>query len=906
MTGSHYSQHNIDIFVELHNKASTGAREIEQDMKKAEQSTDDLTRSAKHNSSQMNNWSTRASKAVKNVGQGFVDGGHKMQDFGAKYRTMSLVTLGFGAKLAETQSKYTRALTSTALANDEYQDGTKTLGQVTEETKNSIDKLSESFKAITKQEMAEQFLEISRAGFTGNDAINVMEASMRLSTATGEDLGYMTEILIRSMGAFGLSSESAGQAATNLAAAANASTMDVGDMTQALNMVGAVAHDSGLTLKETSDAIGYMHDKGIKASTGARSLRTVLAGLNETGSDQNEIMQELGMEVDELGKVKYSNLADFVQKYQQATKNMSDEEKANAAIKIAGKEAYAGFLALTSEAGEAVDEYGNKIEGSTTTLESFAEETAKFTEGDLKNMQQEIENADPWLVMKTQLSDATLALAQELAPTILEVVKKLTEFAEKLQDPAYREFIAKSIELAAKLLAFTQVVGGAGKFVSGFGHIVKGAGSVLSGLGKVSSVVTGLFGKFGGATTLLGGSFGLAVGKAALIAAAITALIAVVVKAYKENEQFREIVDSVFAAVAGFVKASVAIMKAALDGLINIFKTVIEWVKKLGDFFGKIFGKASKDVEKESKKIGDSTEKNTKKAKDSAEKNAKGVGDGVDKGTKKASESAKRNTDKLANDVQSGTARASKSADANAKSLASNVDKGTSKASSNANKNMDKMAKSVDTSSRKASTNFNKNFGKIGDGATKNMDKVTRTVSKDMGKVASDSSKGGTKASGGFRDGFKSIVTNSSTLAGNARSAVTTALSGMNLYNYGYNAMVSFANGMNSAMTYVYQSANYARSAMNSESIISSYSPDGFEDIQMSAIGFGSTPVATVMGKVNHTPPPTPNVLEKDDNSVGDVNIVIYETFDGEKITRVVNDNNAKGKVRIRTVRGGN
>lgn len=893
MTGSHYSQHNIDIFVELHNKASTGAKQIEQDMKKAEVSVDGLTRSQKHNSSQSQSWSTRAGNAVQKVGQGFVDGGHKMQDFGKKYRGMSVATIAAGGKLAETQSKYTRTITSTALANDEYQDGTKTLGQVTEETKASIDKLSESFKTITKQEMAEQFLEISRAGFTGNDAINVMEASMRLSTATGEDLGNMTEILIRSMGAFGLSSESAGEAAATLASAANASTMDVGDMTQALNMVGAVAHDSGLTLKETSDAIGYMHDKGIQASTGARSLRTVLAGLNETGSDQNAIMQELGMEVDDLGKVKYNNLADFVQKYQEATKDMSDEEKANAAIKIAGKEAYAGFLALTSEAGEAVDEYGNKIEGSTKTLESFAEETAQFTEEDLKNMQQEIENADPWAVMKTEIADTALALAQELAPMILEVMKKLTEFLQKLQDPEYRAFIAKTIELGVKFLALTQAVGATGKVVSGFGHVVKGVGGFMKVTGGISKALTGGMG-------LLGGGFAAAALKAAVISAAVVAITKVIVDAYRENETFREIVDAVFSAVAGFVKASVVIMKKALEGLINIFKTAIEWVKKLGDFFNKIFGKASKDVDKESKKIGDSTEKNTKKAKDSAEKNAKGVGDGVDKGTKKASDSAKKNSDQIAKGVDKGTLEASRKAEQNMNKMALNVNTNSEKVVTTVNK----MATDISSAASKATSNFNKSFSNMGKGATTSMNQLTTVVRTSMTRIASDANRGGTNASRDFNNGFRGIVSRARSITSDTRWAVYNGLSGINLFNYGYNAIISFANGMQSAMGAVYRAADHARRASSvSEIAIAQYT--SFEDEpQYSMVGstvgsFGSA-ISSVNNIINNIP--EPDVRDESGNTV---NITIVETVDGEGITRVVNEHNSKDKVRLRTVRGG-
>lgn len=893
MTGSHYSQHNIDIFVELHNKASTGAKQIEQDMKKAEDSVDGLTRSQKHNSSQSQSWSTRAGNAVQKVGQGFVDGGHKMQDFGKKYRGMSVATITAGAKLAETQSKYTRTITATALANDEYQDGTKTLGQVTEETKASIDKLSESFKTITKQEMAGQFLEISRAGFTGNDAINVMEASMRLSTATGEDLGNMTEILIRSMGAFGLSSESAGEAAATLASAANASTMDVGDMTQALNMVGAVAHDSGLTLKETSDAIGYMHDKGIQASTGARSLRTVLAGLNETGSDQNAIMQELGMEVDELGRVKYSSLADFVQKYQDATKDMSDEEKANAAIKIAGKEAYAGFLALTSEAGEAVDEYGNKIEGSTKTLEDFAEETSKFTEEDLKNMQKEIEDSDPWLVMKTEIADTALALAQELAPMILEVMKKLTEFLQKLQDPEYMAFIAKVVEMGVKFLAFSQVVRVVGKFVSGFGHIIKGVGGVMKIVGTVSSALTGGMG-------LLGGGFLLATAKAALIAAAIAAVVKVIVTAYKENEKFREVVDNVFKAAAEFVEVAVELMALALTALIKVFTKVIEWVKKIGEFFGKIFGKASKDVDTESKKIGESTEKNTKKAKDSAEKNAQGVGDGVDKGTKKASDAAKKNSDQVAKGVDKGTLEASRKAEQNMNKMATSVDNNSKQVVATVNK----MSTDISTAAEKATSNFNKSFNNMGKGATNSMKSLSQVVRNGMLKVANDSGRGGTTASRDFNNGFRPISTNARTIAYNTRSAIYSALSGINLYNYGYNAMVSFANGMNSAMGHVYRAANHARSAASSSESFITYSPmdtDG-QGVQMSALGFTSTPVATVMGGVTNVMNNLP-VHKEESKSDTDVNIVIYESFDGDKITRTVNQNNAKERTRIKTIR---
>lgn len=896
--------HIIDIIIDLQNKASSEAKKIEQDMNKTKESTEGLTRSMRHNSSEGQSWGQKMATATGKMGDGFIKGGNKMQDFGKKYRGMSVATLGYTAKLAQAQSEYSRTITSTSLANEDYQNGSKTLGQVTEETKGKVDELSQSFRTFKKQEIAEQFLNISRAGYNGKDAMDVMEASMRLATARGEDLGNMTEILIRAMGAFGMESTQAGEAATILASAANASTMNVGDMTQALNMVGAVAHDSGVTLKETADAIGFMHDKGIQASTGARSLRTVLAGLNEAGSDQNEMLQELGMEVDDLGRVKYANLADFVEKYQNATKNMSDEEKSNMAIKLAGKEAYAGFLALTSEAGEAVDEYGNKIAGSNKTLKDFSEQTAEFTEGDLKKMQEEIEKSDPWSIFKAQLSNTSLALGEALAPSLVKALEKLGVFLEKLQDPEYAKFIGTVIKMAAKFAIFSQVVGVTGKAVTGTGQILKGVSSVMGFLTGSTTKGAGAFKLFSGSGKLLGTAFGLLTSKTVLIAGGIGALVTIVVKAYKEFDWFRDIVDKTMEFFGKIVASVIKYVVERFEKFIGTLGKAIDWVSKFGSKVGSVFKKSSDDTAKNTDKMSKSVEKNTKKASDSAGKNSNKIGSDVDKGTGKARDSAKRNSDKIAQDITENTSKAASQANTNMLAMSKTVDENTSKV----NKSVKNMSSTISKQANQATKNFNSSFSKMGSGASKNMDATGKTVQTGMNRIGKMSENGGKKASTSFVRGFRPIVSNSRSVANEAARTLRSTLGGINLYYAGSSAMASFARGLRSQLSSVSTAATNARNAskVRSQAMLAIPTATNLsEEIQASGIGFSGVSFGGVFESTGTTI--SNNYIKEDSSPIGssdNVNIVIYESFDGDKITRTVNSKNARDKVRIKTVRG--
>lgn len=825
------SQHNIIINIEAKSQAKSEIDGVKRSVNELDGALEQQTRTQRNSTKEGVGFGTKVSGAYDKVSGTLKTTGSNLQSYGNKHKTMSVVATAGLAKMAQKNSEYGKTVVAVTQMSDEFTKEQIKSGEANAKVREEVDKLAQSYTTMSKQDIAEQYLEVARAGFVGADATKILEASMKLSTATGEDLGNMTEILIRSMGAFGLGAESAGEAATILASSANASTSDVSDMIPALNMVGTVAHANGISFKETADAIAFMHDKGIQASTGSRSLRTVLAGLNDSASKQTETFAELGMELED-GRVKFDSLADFVDRYQTATEGMTDAQKKDIATKVAGKEAFAGFLALTSETGEAVDEFGNKVEGSNKNLADFSKETAEFTEGDLNNLKDSMQDADSWGEFKAQLENASLGLATALAPSIEAVLDKLTDFATKLQDPEYAKHVADLIEMGVKYLAFTQVVGVAGGAMKTMGTIMSGAKTIVGlfggGATKAVPAVTAL----GSSGKLAGTLLGAMTSPVGLVVGAIGLLVGAFILAYTKSETFRDIVNGAVKAVVEFVKNPIESLKKAFTSIGKTMEKVGKAIDKVWQGIKGVFKRGSDDSSKSTKKMADDVEKDTSKANKSAKKNADGIGKDIDSGTKKGAESSGKNTAKIASDMEKNMSNASKSA-----------------------------------------------------------------------------GRGGKNASKEFENGIRSMPQIARRIAMETANSLTSGLSGINLHSQGYSAMSSFASGLNSGMGQVYSAVSRARSSASS--MKSAYNspyqlaenPTGEQMFSMvgSTNSFINNPMGAKSGG---------NIQVSGDFSSNaqmpaqsDVTVVIYETFDGDKIVRKVNTTNTRSKARIKTVR---
>lgn len=123
-------------------------------------------------------------------------------------------------------------------------------------------------------EAAEAMLELGKAGFTTEQSISALPSTLQLAAAANMSLGDAANLTANVMKTYGLSVGDLGHANDILAAAANASTIEVTDLREAIKYVGPVAAQTGVGLSQSAAAMALMGEAGIKGSCSGSQQRS--------------------------------------------------------------------------------------------------------------------------------------------------------------------------------------------------------------------------------------------------------------------------------------------------------------------------------------------------------------------------------------------------------------------------------------------------------------------------------------------------------------------------------------------------------------------------------------------------------------------------------------------------------
>lgn len=225
--------------------------------------------------------------------------------------------------------------------------------------------------SFSASQAAEGMENLAAAGFSVTETMEAMPGLLDLAAASGEDLSASSDIAATAIRGFGLEASEAAHVADVLAANANMTNSSVAQTGEALKYIAPVARAAGISLEETSAAIGLMANAGIQGSQAGTTLRGALSRLSKPTDDMCQVMDQLGLEFyDSEGKMK--SLHDQIQMLQKATKGMTDEQRNNALVTLYGQESLSGMLALINEGPDSLD----KLTKSFQECDGIAKETA--------------------------------------------------------------------------------------------------------------------------------------------------------------------------------------------------------------------------------------------------------------------------------------------------------------------------------------------------------------------------------------------------------------------------------------------------------------------------------------------------------------------------------------------------
>lgn len=271
------------------------------------------------------------------------------------------------------------------------------------DAKANIDALRQAaldFGASTKfsaTEAAAGIEALLKAGVSAQDVLGGgLSGALSLAAAGNLDVAGSAEAAASAMTQFGLSGADVPHVADLLAAAAGKAQGEVSDMAAALNQVGLVANQTGLTIEETTGGLAAFASAGLTGSDAGTAFKTMLQSLTPRSAQAAKLMEELNLSAYDaqgnfIGLTAYSGkLADALdgmsQQQQAATLKTifgSDAVRAASVLYKQGADGIQGWIDQTNDAGFAAEVAATKMDNLMGDLEQLkgAFETALIGTG---------------------------------------------------------------------------------------------------------------------------------------------------------------------------------------------------------------------------------------------------------------------------------------------------------------------------------------------------------------------------------------------------------------------------------------------------------------------------------------------------------------------------------------------
>ncbi len=243
-------------------------------------------------------------------------------------------------------------------------------------TASDMGKLNEKAKEMgattkfTATESAEALNYMAMAGWKTEDMLNGIDGILNLAAASGESLGTTSDIVTDSLTAFGMKADEVGHFADVMAVAASNSNTNVSLMGETFKYAGSMAGTLKYSIEDVALATGLMANAGIKGNMAGTALNSIFTRLSTNTHGATDALKKLGIEYfNQNGSAR--DLSDVLEELRAATKNFTDEQKAQLGNTIAGTYAQKGFLAIlnaTEEDYEKLSKAVNHADGAAANM----------------------------------------------------------------------------------------------------------------------------------------------------------------------------------------------------------------------------------------------------------------------------------------------------------------------------------------------------------------------------------------------------------------------------------------------------------------------------------------------------------------------------------------------------------
>lgn len=486
--------------------------------------------------SQLNSALNKTSARLKNFGS-------KAQAIGSKISrnlTMPLTLVGGASvKLAvDFDKSMTKIESLVGIAGEEVAKMGDTAKQMATDTGRSA------------SEAADALFFITSAGLEGEQAMNVLNASLQAAAVGLGDTATVADLATSAMNAYGSDTLSASGATDVLVAAVREGKLESSELAGAMGSVLPIASNMGVSFNEVGAAFAAMSRTGTNAAVASTQLRGILNGLLKPTKDAEDALAGMGLSSAGLRKsLKEDGLLATLE-----ILKTNFEGNDQAAAKVFGNvRALSGVMDLLGAGVDSTREIFaemNNVQGATATAFEATSQSASF------QLQKAL----------TGVRNSLTEVGGTLLSAVLPHIQKFTSFIQGLiqsfmnLNPQTQSLVLGLTAIAAALPAILSV---AGALATALGAILTPAGLVVAALGAIATIVVQNWGAVKKALVDVANGF---------------------IDLYNESLAFRLIIEGFVALFKTIYGAGVALV----NGLINQFKIVGKFVVDLFSNVGQI------------------------------------------------------------------------------------------------------------------------------------------------------------------------------------------------------------------------------------------------------------------------------------------------------------------------------
>ncbi len=389
--------------------------------------------------------SSRAmASSLHQVGEQMQRTGKQMQSAGKKmslYLTTPIV--GFGAMALRTAGNFEKSMNRVAA-----------ISQATESDIASLEKQARDLGSTTQfsaSEAADAMSYLAMAGFEVKEVMEAMPSTLNLAAAGQMEMADAADIVSNVMQGFGRDASQTEQTVDTMAKAFTSANTNLHELGEAMSYAAPMAKTYGIELEETTAAIGFLSDAGIKGGRAGTGFRQVLAQLAKQADG-------LGLNIrDASGRLlPFADILEEVEKQGLTTAEM---------VEALGTRAGPAFAVLMDRGADALRDYTGELENAGGTAERVAEQQMEGLNGSLKEL-------------RSAFEELQIAIAQSgLLDWVTALTRRLTEFTRRLSE-TNPSLLRWGTILGSVVAAMGPLIFVSGTLIRSMGTLAK-AGAVL-------------------------------------------------------------------------------------------------------------------------------------------------------------------------------------------------------------------------------------------------------------------------------------------------------------------------------------------------------------------------------------------------------------------------------------------